>query len=171
MTTTTTPRTDPNGQQRKTLASQIDRLDGILDGLDAALAGAVQDAVEQAVKQAVQSVLTEVLTNRELQQQLQKAAHPTPTPEQPCGKKSTVGRFWQATIDGVRRAVRTVKKAGQGIGVALLAVGGVVATVAYAARKKIVAAASAVCRHGRALLGKTGNVLARLLPRFAFCGT
>lgn len=46
MTTTATTRTPSNGQPRQTLASQLDRLDGILDGLDAALAGAVQEAVE-----------------------------------------------------------------------------------------------------------------------------
>jgi hypothetical protein len=63
---TTTARTNSDGQPRKTLASQIDRLDGILDRLDVALAGAVQEAVEQAAKQAVLSVLTEVLTNRDL---------------------------------------------------------------------------------------------------------
>src|SRR5690349_14287872 len=62
---TTAVRTNSDGQPRKTLASQLDRLDGILDGLDRALTGAVQDAVEQAVKQAVQAVLAEVLTNRE----------------------------------------------------------------------------------------------------------
>ena len=82
---TTSARTNINGQPRKTLASQIDRLDGILDGLDAALAGAVQEAVEQAVKQAVQTVLTEVLTNRALQEQLQQAAQPAPPPEPPLG--------------------------------------------------------------------------------------
>jgi hypothetical protein len=168
---TTTTKTDTNGQPRKTLASQIDRLDGILDGLDAALAGAVQEAVEQAVKQAVQSVLTEILTNRELQQQLQQAAHPNPPPETPHDKKGPAARFWQATAEGVRRAVRTVQKAGQGVGVALLAVGGMVATVAYAARKKIAAAAAAVFRYGKTLVCKAGNVLAQLLPRFAFCGT
>jgi len=38
---TTVERTSIDGQQRKTLASQLDRLDGILDGLDRALTGAV----------------------------------------------------------------------------------------------------------------------------------
>src|SRR5439155_25922717 len=51
MTTTT------NGQVRKTLASQLDRLDSILDGLseglNEAVATAVQGAVELAVRQAV----------------------------------------------------------------------------------------------------------------------
>ncbi len=102
-TTTTTPRTDSNGQSRKTLASQLDRLDGILDGLDAALAGAVQEAVEQAVKQAVQAVLTEVLTNRELQEQLQQAAQPAPPAEEPRSKKNTPNRLWQAATEGARQ--------------------------------------------------------------------
>jgi hypothetical protein len=168
---TATVRTNTDGQPRKTLAGQLDRLDAILDGLDDALAGAVRDAVEQAVKQAVQSVLTEVLTNRELQQQLQQAAQPTPPPETPHDKKGTAARFWEATTEGVRRAVQTVKKAGRGVGMALLAAAGVVVTVAYAARKKIVAAACAVCRHGKALVCKVGHALARLLPRFAVCGT
>src|SRR5215510_11733189 len=73
MTTTTT-----NGQVRKTLASQLDRLDSILDGLSDALNGAVatavEGAVERAVKQAVgeavretlQAVIAEVVSNPDL---------------------------------------------------------------------------------------------------------
>jgi hypothetical protein len=72
MTTTT------NGQARKTLANQLDRLDSILDGLSDALNGAVasavEGAVERAVKQAVgeavretfQAVLAEVVSNPDL---------------------------------------------------------------------------------------------------------
>lgn len=63
MTNTTTT----NGQQRKSLASQIDRLDSILDGLsdglNDAVASAVQEAVGIAVREAVKAVLTEVLSN------------------------------------------------------------------------------------------------------------
>jgi hypothetical protein len=132
----TETRTNSNGQPRKTLASQIDRLDGILNGLDAALAGAVQEAVEQAVKQAVQAVLTEVLTNRELQEQLQQAAQPAPPPEESRAKKNMTNRLWQATTEGMRRTVQSVKKMGRGVGMALLAAGGVVAGVIYAARSK-----------------------------------
>src|SRR5262249_16930225 len=73
MTTTTT-----NGQVRRTLASQLDRLDSILDGLSDALHGAVasavEGAVERAVKQAVgeavretlQAVIMEVVANPDL---------------------------------------------------------------------------------------------------------
>jgi hypothetical protein len=63
---------------RKTLASQIDRLDAILDGLaeslDEAVATATTEAVKEvvsvAVQQAVHSALVEVLTNSELQKRL-----------------------------------------------------------------------------------------------------
>jgi hypothetical protein len=171
MTTTTTARTDNNNQERKTLASQLDRLEGILDGLDRALAGAVQEAVEQAVKQAVQAVMIEVLTNRELQEHLQHAAQPTPTAEDRHGKKSLSNRLWQATTERVRRTVQQVKKLGRGVGMALMAAGGVLAGIVYAARKQIASAATAVYRGGRRLLGKTITALASLLPSVAFGGT
>src|SRR5262245_11044109 len=52
---------------RKTLSSQIDRLDGILDGLaealDGAVADAVRDAVGQAVREAVEATVREVLAS------------------------------------------------------------------------------------------------------------
>jgi aromatic ring hydroxylase len=167
----TATKTNVNGQERKTLASQIDRLDGILDGLDAALAGAVQEAVEQAVKQAVQAVLTEVLTNRELQEQLQQAAQVAPPPEPPHGQKTTASRLWQATTAAARRAVQKVKQFGHGVGVALVAAGGVVAGIIYAARKRIASAAVAVYDVGKGLLGKAGTALARRLPMCAFGAT
>jgi hypothetical protein len=164
---TATTRTSINGEQRKTLASQIDRLDGLLDGLDAALAGAVQEAVEQAVKQAVQTVLTEVLTNRELQEQLQQAAQPAP-PEPPRGQKSTANRLWQATTEAARQTVQKVKQLGRGVGMALVAAGGVVAGLVYAARKKIASAAVAVYGVGKSLMRRAGTVLAGLLSMCAF---
>src|SRR6478609_5509848 len=61
--------TSMNGQ-RKTLATQLDRLDRILDGLAEALNEAVSDAVRQsvgtAVGEAVQAAVKEVLTHPEL---------------------------------------------------------------------------------------------------------
>jgi hypothetical protein len=67
MTTTT----NTNGRtMRKSLADQIDRLDGILDGLANALnesvAQAVRDVITQAVTEAVQAAVTEVLSSPEL---------------------------------------------------------------------------------------------------------
>src|SRR5215813_12997566 len=102
MTTTT------NGQERKTLASQLDRLDSILDGLSDALNGAVasavEGAVERAVKQAVgeavretlQAVIAEVVSNPDLVAAARTllapgiqadvpADNPTTPPERPRG--------------------------------------------------------------------------------------
>src|SRR6516165_1158744 len=134
---TTAVRTNIDGEQRKTLSSQLDRLDGILDGLDSALAGAVQEAVSMAVKEAVQAVLTEVLTNRKLQEQLQQAAQHAPSRDEKHGKPSMASRLWQATTTGVRRTVQKVKELGHGVGMALVAAGGVLADIFYVARKKI----------------------------------
>jgi hypothetical protein len=170
MTTTTTTRTDNNGPPRKTLASQLDRLDGILDGLDNALAGAVQAVVCTAVKEAVQAVLTEILTNRELQEQLQQAAQCSPPPEEPHGKQSRVNRLWQANTEGVRRTVQKVKQLGRGVGVALVAAGGVLAGIVYAARKKIALAATVVYRQGTRLVHAAISSLTRFLPSYAFGG-
>lgn len=47
------PTITTNGQHRKSLASQLDRLDGILDALSDGLNEAVQHTVERAVKQAL----------------------------------------------------------------------------------------------------------------------
>jgi hypothetical protein len=162
MTATTTPRTTSNGQPRKTLASQLDRLDGILDGLDAALAGAVQEAVEQAVKQAVQAVLTEVLTNRQLQEQLQQAAQLAPPPKETHGKPNMLNRLWQATTEGVRRTVQTVQRFGRGVGMALVAAGGVLAGIVYAAREQIGSVVTAVYQGGKRLLGRAITSLASM---------
>ncbi len=83
---TTTVDNNQNSRVRKTLASQLDRLDqildGLADGLNQAVASAVQEAVRQAVEQAVAGVLTEILTNPTLVDRLRGAA-PAPAPERP----------------------------------------------------------------------------------------
>ena len=68
MTVTTSPSN--NGRlQRKSLSSQLDRLDNILDGLNGALTGAITDAVKDAVStavaEAVRATLIEVVSNPE----------------------------------------------------------------------------------------------------------
>jgi hypothetical protein len=116
MTTTTT-----NGQVRKTLASQLDRLDSILDGLsdglNEAVATAVEGAVERAVRQAVgeavretlQAVIAEVVSNPDLlaaARTLLTAGstadvppeNPTTPPEQPRG-------LFRRASDGVKAGV------------------------------------------------------------------
>jgi hypothetical protein len=56
--------------QRKTLATQLDRLDVILDGLSDALSGsvetAVRDVVGQVVRETVEATIREVLSNQDL---------------------------------------------------------------------------------------------------------
>jgi hypothetical protein len=95
-----------NGRaQRKTLASQLDRLDGILDalsqGLQEAVAGVVQQAVSQAVGDAVRAVLTDPELLRRLAATTAPVADPapqaTPVPQQaPTStvKRSRLGAAW-----------------------------------------------------------------------------
>jgi hypothetical protein len=136
MNPTTLPNV--NSQPRKTLASQLDRLDGILDGLEEALAGAVQDAVGTAVKEAVKAVLNEVLTNHDLQVRLHRPAPPLTQPEAERGPERSPAGPSRAMAGGVWQAAGTVKKVG-GAGVALLAVGasvsGAVSAVQLAGRR------------------------------------
>jgi hypothetical protein len=110
--TTTMAMNSSNGQVRKTLASQLDRLDQILDtlgeGLNEAVGQAVQEAVEAAVRegvrQGVRGALSEVLTNPEVLAALRAALAPEPPNPQPapapCMPPSTprksglLGRAW-----------------------------------------------------------------------------
>ncbi len=66
-----------NGRARKSLADQIDRLDGILDGLADALNQAVAEAVKEAVAVAVRAAVAETLANAELRRRIM------PTVERP----------------------------------------------------------------------------------------
>src|SRR3954462_3538115 len=102
----TATKTNLNGQERKTLASQLDRLDAILDtlgeGLNEAVAQAVQEAVETAVREGVQQgvrgALSEILTNPEILAVLRDALAPEPAPtpaaSTPQGKPGLFGRAW-----------------------------------------------------------------------------
>src|SRR5262245_55736000 len=85
--------TNANGRQRKSLASQLDRLDEMLDGLGGALndavAQAVKGAVALAVQEAVCAALTEVLSNPAVLAKLQ-AAQPAPM-AQPAVAAPTLG--------------------------------------------------------------------------------
>jgi hypothetical protein len=88
---TTTVQTNPNGRAaRKSLSSEIDRLDNILDGL----ADALNESVAAAVQQAVAGVLTEILTNPTFADRLRGPVNPavaqnkstdTPLPPPPPG--------------------------------------------------------------------------------------
>jgi hypothetical protein len=70
-----------NGKSRKTLASQIDRLDTMLDGLSEALdesvAAAVKVAVAAALGGAVRAAVTEALNHPDFAARLQALTRPT----------------------------------------------------------------------------------------------
>src|SRR5262249_18333349 len=76
-----------NNGVRKTLASQLDRLDMILDGLAEnlneavaiAAANSVKEIVNVAVQEAVRAALVEILTNVEVQKRLIDVRPATPT--------------------------------------------------------------------------------------------
>jgi hypothetical protein len=123
MTTTTT-----NGQERKTLASQLDRLDSILDGLSDALneavATAVEGAVERAVKQAVseavretlQAVIAEVVSNPDLLAAARTLLAPgTPADVPPDPPERPRGLFGRA-CDGIKAALAVAAAACNGAG-------------------------------------------------------
>src|SRR5262245_17511645 len=76
-----------NNGVRKTLSSQLDRLDTILDGLAEnlneavamAAANSVKEIVNVAVQEAVHAALIEILTNAEVQKRLIHVPPATPT--------------------------------------------------------------------------------------------
>ena len=91
-----------NGRaERKSLANQIDRLDGILDGLadglNQAVVASVKEAVTEVVSKAVVAAVKEVLTNAELQKRLR--------PE-PVSRPSALGWAARMLCHGVVRLVR-----------------------------------------------------------------
>ncbi len=103
-----TTKTSTNGQVRKSLADQIDRLDGMLDGLSEglndAVASAVKDAVGAAVHQAVQAVLNEVLSRPEMLARFQAAAPVTASPSPaPATPTQTPKGGWKRRWASVRR--------------------------------------------------------------------
>src|SRR3954452_10604228 len=113
--TTTTQTNSSNGQIRKTLVSQLDRLDQILDtlgeGLNEAVAGAVEQAVEAAVRegvrQGVRGALSEILTDPAILAAIRatvgaQAAEAQPAPAE--GKPGLLGRAWNLAKAGLQKA-------------------------------------------------------------------
>jgi hypothetical protein len=127
MTTTT----NSNGRAvRKSLADQIDRLDGILDGLADALnesvAEAVRDVITQAVTEAVQAAITEVLSSPELlRAALARHEPPAPAPEHtppaPTLKERIRGAVGKACEKAKELAALAKEKARQAASLACVA--------------------------------------------------
>src|SRR4051794_685741 len=118
--TTTMQTNSSNGQVRKTLATQLDRLDAILDslsdGLNQAVATAVEQAVEAAVRegvrQGVRGALREVLTDPEVLAAIRataaaQAADAQPAASTPASSSSgpgLPGRAWSRVKAGAHKA-------------------------------------------------------------------
>jgi hypothetical protein len=180
----TTTKTNLNGQERKTLASQIDRLDTILDGLSEALnesvSTAVQEAVSLAVKEAVQTVLTEVLTNPELRDRLQPPSPPAPPTPPPSGGsnstslgsriRSQAGSLYSQMQGHCQRWVGKLRQVGSVVRTLLLAGAGILIATACVARSRVASAAVQLFQGGKALLSQAGQALARCLPPLGWCG-
>src|SRR5262245_54917499 len=127
MTTTTT-----NGQIRKTLASQLDRLDSILDGLsdglNEAVATAVEGAVERAVKQAVgeavretfQAVIAEVVSSPDLVAAARTLLAPGTPADVPLDPPERPRGLFRRVCDGVRAGLGVAAMACTGAGAYVL---------------------------------------------------
>jgi hypothetical protein len=178
-----------NGTTRKTLASQLDRLDSILDGLSEglseAVASAVKEAVGQAVQEAVQAVLTEVLTNPLLREQLQRpAAAEAAPPDDPANKqgggKSRLTALCGRVRDKLRAACRAgagcLRQAGRAASLAWHLASDRVRAVllvaaAYLARTALADAARRLWGGAKGLAGWAWGALRRALPALGLCGT
>lgn len=109
-----------NGRtQRKSLATEIDRLDGILDGLDDALAGsvetAVRDVVGQVVRETVEATIREVLTRSELIQAALARHLPVAAavPQSAPARRTTLGQWLKEKLAPICRAAG--EKAGRAV--------------------------------------------------------
>jgi hypothetical protein len=172
-----------NGPARKTLASQIDRLDAILDGLSEGLDQAVREAVGLAVQEAVHAVLTELLNNPALREQLQKAG--SPTPPAPAGRAPEGGRGRLAALcgrvgDKLRSACRAgagcLRQAAQATSLAWRLAddrlrAALLVAVAYLARTALAATARRLCGAARSLVNRAWGALRRGLPAIGLCCT
>jgi hypothetical protein len=176
-----------NGPARKTLASQLDRLDSILDGLSEgltdAVASAVREAVGLAVQEAVQAALAELLTNPALREQLQKAASPAPPPPAeltPAGGKGRLAVLCSRVGDKLRSACRVgagcLRQAAQAPRWAWRLAGArvraaLLVAAAYLAHTTLAAAARRLCGAARSLAGRAWGALRRALPAPVLGGT
>jgi hypothetical protein len=178
-----------NGTTRKTLASQLDRLDGILDGLseglDQAVAQAVREAVGLAVQEAVQAVLTELLTNPALREQLPRPAPAESAPPDGPANKHGGGENRLAALcrrigGKLRSACRVgagwLRRAAQAASLAWRLAddrlrAALLVAVAYLARTTLPAAARRLGDGVKSLVSRAWGALRRALPPLVLCGT
>ena len=190
-----TTKVNADGQERKTLASHLDRLDQILDtlgeGLNEAVAQAVQQAVELAVRagvhQGVRSALAEVLSSPEVLAVLRAAAAPAAGAQPAPAVPPRPGRLWGWARAGLRkahstlgaalgRARRVASAAWSGVSLlrpvwgqllVALGVGAAVGAGAYFAGPYVAAAAGRLAGVLSTLAVRAGNASRRLTARAA----
>jgi hypothetical protein len=157
MTATNTNARPP----RKSLATQLDRLDTILDGLADGLNEAVATAVKEAVVIAVEAVLREMLTNHELQRRLRsEPVVAEPTVVQPSLVRraaSAVGRSLRScwcwlTAKARSFGARTAVVASVGVPALMVRVRHGMTAFARRIWSTVVVAAMMTCRYRRALV-------------------
>ena len=167
-----------NGPVRRTLASQLDRLDQILDtlseGLNEAVATAVQEATGVAVRQAVQGVFTELLTNPEVLALVrevvgQPAAQPAASTERGTAQPGRTAGFWARLkawlAAGLRRVGEACRLAWHHRGRLLSSLGvALAAAAAWFAAPWLAAAASRLGGHVAALAARVALAVRRTLP-------
>jgi hypothetical protein len=184
MSNTNTSEPSCNGKgQKKTLADQLDRLDGIIDalanGLNETVAEVVKQAVSVAVQQAVEGLVQAVLTNPELLRGLVAKVMPTATtdtePSEPA-KPSRLARTWSWVrrscaafqqklgkgLTAVRKRLRVVRQFKVQL-LTALAVGAVAGTGVYFAGPWLAAGVSAVAGIATTLAVHAGLWFRRVL--------
>ena len=119
--------TDTNGRTRKSLASQLDRMDGILDALSEGLNQAVETAVERAAGQAVRRAVVEVLAELAASPDVLAMTRPGPAlyvpPASGPGLTARLKAWAAALLEKVRAGLRLARQypgrvAAAGVGVA-----------------------------------------------------
>jgi hypothetical protein len=101
------------------LASQIDRLEGILAGLPESLGQTVAEAVQDAVGKAVELAVREVLTSPEILRVLRAQTAPNPEPAKSVQDGSLTKTFsetWQRTRDNAAWAGARVGEQATAVG-------------------------------------------------------
>jgi hypothetical protein len=171
---------------RKSLAEQIDRLDGILDGLAEALNGAVADAVKdavghavhEAVREAVAATLQAVLTDPGLKTVLATSAaiennnaSQAQAPVQGFAGRlgtamksastrfATTARSW---LSGLARVVEVVRRVRKPLSLAV-AVGAVIGLGCFLAGPAVAAGISGLAGFAASLTASALNAIRRTL--------
>ena len=132
-----------NNGVRKTLASQLDRLDMILDGLAEnlneavamAAANSVKEIVNVAVQEAVRAALVEILTNTEVQKRLINVRPATPTTVHLPEKAGLCWSWFVRAAKGTWTKIVAVSNKVKGMGSSLVKVASI---KVQQARKEIV---------------------------------